>query len=300
MQATPRHNSIPILFAIEHIRPMRGGSNSQLLRASDNNFYVVKFRNNCQHPRIPVNELIAALLASHLGLPVPPFAFIDVCTELIASSPGMVIRKGSRDEPCAAGLQFGSRMPTVKMPIYDFLPDPGISLTANLTDFIGVLLFDQWTCNCDRRQVIFCRLNSRCHMRMYMIDQGFCFNAGEWNFPDNHLRGIYDQTLVYTSVTGWNSFQPWLDRIEDMRYSEMDAAMDAIPDSWNKGISRYEIERLFQTLYTRRGIMRRLILDMKAAGIFPNWGKPPEKISFDVYHKLGQIDLTCSPSSAQN
>src|SRR3974390_1735701 len=27
--------------------------------------------------------------------------------------------------------------------------------------------------------------------RTEMIDQGFCFNAGEWNFPDAPLRGLY-------------------------------------------------------------------------------------------------------------
>ena len=23
------------------------------------------------------------------------------------------------------------------------------------------------------------------------IDQGYCFNAGEWTFPDSPLRGVY-------------------------------------------------------------------------------------------------------------
>ena len=47
-----------------------------------------------------------------------------------------------------------------------------------------------------------------------MIDQGFCFNAGEWNFPDAPLRGLYARHRVYESVRGIESFEPWLTRIE--------------------------------------------------------------------------------------
>ena len=46
------------------------------------------------------------------------------------------------------------------------------------------------------------------------IDQGYCFNAGEWTFPDFPLRGVYPQNEVYARVNGWESFEPWLSRIE--------------------------------------------------------------------------------------
>jgi len=47
-----------------------------------------------------------------------------------------------------------------------------------------------------------------------MIDQGFCFNAGEWTFPDAPLRGLYTRNRVYQGVTGMESFAPWLTRVE--------------------------------------------------------------------------------------
>ena len=43
-----------------------------------------------------------------------------------------------------------------------------------------------------------------------MIDQGFCFNAGNWDFPDAPLRGLYARNRVYLGVTGMDSFGPWL------------------------------------------------------------------------------------------
>ncbi len=47
-----------------------------------------------------------------------------------------------------------------------------------------------------------------------MVDQEFCFNAGEWNFPDAPLRGLYARNRVYQEVIGRESFEPWLERIE--------------------------------------------------------------------------------------
>ena len=47
-----------------------------------------------------------------------------------------------------------------------------------------------------------------------MIDHGFCFNAGEWNFPDAPLRGIYARGMVYEQVRGMEAFEPWIARLE--------------------------------------------------------------------------------------
>ena len=54
--------------AVQHVRRMRGGAQSQLMRASDGYFYIVKFQNNPQHPRILANEILATRLADQIGL----------------------------------------------------------------------------------------------------------------------------------------------------------------------------------------------------------------------------------------
>jgi hypothetical protein len=38
-------NAAPVLSAVQQVRRMRGGSQSQLMRASDGAFYIVKFQN---------------------------------------------------------------------------------------------------------------------------------------------------------------------------------------------------------------------------------------------------------------
>ena len=65
----------------------------------------------------------------------------------------------------------------------------------NLNDFAGMLVFDKWTCNTNGRQTVFFSQQRKAgeqavvRYKTRMIDQGFCFNAGEWNFPDAPLRG---------------------------------------------------------------------------------------------------------------
>jgi hypothetical protein len=59
------------LFATQHIRRMRGGSQSHLMRASDGHYDVTKFQNNPQHVRVLANEYLASDLVYILGCPWP-------------------------------------------------------------------------------------------------------------------------------------------------------------------------------------------------------------------------------------
>ena len=67
-------NAAPVLSAVQQVRRMRGGSQSQLMRASDGGFYIVKFQNNPQDVRVLANEFFATRLGLWLGLPMPQVA----------------------------------------------------------------------------------------------------------------------------------------------------------------------------------------------------------------------------------
>jgi hypothetical protein len=55
--------------------------------AADNAYYVVKFRNNPQHPRVLVNELVCYVLLGYLQLPVPDWEIVEVPPELLNLRP---------------------------------------------------------------------------------------------------------------------------------------------------------------------------------------------------------------------
>jgi hypothetical protein len=263
-------------MAVQAIRRMRGGAQSQLMLGADEQLWVVKFKNNPQHIRVLANELIATRIAEAIGLPVPQSDVVEVSEWLIANSPEMVVEHGrGKQERCAAGLQFGSRFVGGLMPgqVVDYLPEQQLDEVRNLAEFAGMLVVDKWTGNCNGRQAVYERGPRQRKYRAIFIDQGFCFNAGEWTFPDVPLRGVFARNRVYSRVTGWNSFEPWLSRVEAFAASGLGTISEAVPPEWYGG-DLGVIEHLMETLLRRRSRMRELIEHFRDSSRqpFPNWG----------------------------
>src|SRR5271156_6077005 len=299
-----------MLRALEQIRRMRGGAQSHLMRCSDGNYYVVKFQNNPQHRRVLVNELLGTRLAARMGLPTTPVAVVEVSEELIRLTPELCVELPRSRIPCQAGLQFGSRFPgdPGRMTLHDFLPDEQLRAVANLHDFAGMLVFDKWTCNTNGRQTLFYLRGQNTERvtpparslprtgapsaalseigvagdpvearefvyETRMIDQGFCFNAGEWTFPDAPLRGLYTRNRVYQGVTGMESFAPWLARLEKgLGERVLDELGKEIPPQWYA--DDYDaLMRLLEQLHQRRSRVPELIVAAKRSDRrpFPNW-----------------------------
>ena len=264
--------------AVEFVRRMRGASQPSLLRCADGANYVVKFRNNPQHVRVLANEMLAGRLALLVGLPVPRPTFVDVPSELIAASPLLQFELGARREPCVAGLQFGSRFPGApsRTLVVDFLPDRLLRdvLKNHPKFFLGALVFDKWTCNCDGRQVIFYRLLDQegSSYSATLIDHGFCFNDGDWNFPDSPIRSLYPRRMVYREVEGLESFEPFLSRVENMEASELEECVRGIPEEWC-GERPAELSRLVERLDERRRKIRQALIEARDSSLapFPNW-----------------------------
>ena len=272
-----------MLQAVEQIRRMRGGAQSHLMRCSDGHYYVVKFQNNPQHPRILANELLGTKLAARLGLPTTPAAIVEVPEDLIRLTPELCIELPRARIACRPGLQFASRYPgdPRRLTLHDFLPDEQLRTVENLHDFAGMLVFDKWTCNTNGRQTLFFREDRAAGRvpeegsayRTLMIDQGFCFNAGDWSYPDAPLRGLYARNRVYEGVTGMESFEPWLERLAT-RITErvLDEVSREIPPAWYA--DDYDaLLRLLEQLHRRRARVRELILEAKRSNRqpFPNW-----------------------------
>ncbi len=283
-----------MLLAIEQIRRMRGGAQSHLMRCSDGHYYVVKFQNNPQHRRILVNELLGTRLAARLGLPITPPEIIQVNEELIRLTPELSMELPRSRVPCQPGLQFGSRYPgdPRRLTLHDFLPDEQLRRVENVHDFAGMLVFDKWTCNTNGRQTIFYQEPAQewrgggasppptpgaedgaPGYKTRMIDQGFCFNAGEWNYPDAPLRGLYARNRVYESITGMESFAPWTARVEkSMSQRVLAEVISDIPPEWYE--DDYDaLKRLLEQLFRRRTRIPELLLAAKntTRQPFPNW-----------------------------
>jgi hypothetical protein len=105
-----------------------------------------------------------------------------------------------------------------------------------------------------------------------MIDNGFCFNAGEWNFPDAPLRGLYARHRVYESVRGLAAFGAWMNRVENITESVLEEIYSEIPPEWY-AFEPEAIERMLGKLLRRRKLVGELIVSAwkSSAQPFPHW-----------------------------
>jgi len=277
------------VLAVQHIRRMRGGAQGQLMLGADGHAYVVKFQNNPQHKRVLANEFLASKLAVAAGLTAPEVELIDVSSWLIENTPELEMDLGRTRVRCQAGLQFGSRFAGGLMPghVVDFLPEEQLVDIRNLSEFAGILALDKWTGNANGRQAVFTRKGRERRFRAIFIDYGYCFHAGDWKFEDAPLRGVYYRNDVYREITGWESFEPWLSRIETMAAATVWAAANEVPPEWYGG-DLAEMESLVERLLARRSRIRELIegfgkSDRKP---FPKWGEPFKESAEDGWKDM--------------
>jgi hypothetical protein len=269
---------------------MRGGAQGQLMLAADGHLYVVKFRNNPQHTRVLANELLVSRLALAAGLTAPEPEVVEVSEWLIDNTPELVIEYGRRRELCSPGLNYGSRFVGGLMPgqVVDYLPEDDLAAVRNAGEFAGMLALDKWTGNANGRQAVFARRARERRYKAWFIDFGYCFHAGDWKFDDIPLRGVYYRNRVYQTIAGFDSFEPWLTRLENMPPQAIWDAANDIPPDWYGG-DMTAIEALVETLIYRRRRIRELIDDFRRSdrNPFPNWGVHAENMAAEMWPGMG-------------
>lgn len=244
------------------------------MRADDGHFYVVKFQNNPQHLRVLANELLATRLAGRVGLPVPVAEIVKVDGWLIENTPELRLDVAGVSSRLMPGLQFGARYvcDPAEGQVFDYLPESMLSRVRNLNAFAGMLVLDKWLGNANGRQAVFWKKAQERKYTASFIDQGYCFNAGEWNFPDSPLRGVYSRNYVYRQVRGWESFEPWLSSVEKLSPAAVGDVADGVPPEWTGEWGA--LEKLVERIVARREKVRELITAFRGSSRqpFPAWG----------------------------
>jgi hypothetical protein len=263
-----------IIYAIQHIRCLRGGSQAKLLRASDGYWYITKFQDNPQGIRVLANEMLASLIGRRLRLPVPHIEVIEVDDWLIEHTPELRVQCNGDSRPFTSGLHVGSRYVAEchETPVFDYLPEALAGRIENFNAFSGCLVLDKWLAHADGRQAVFTQQRSSQSWSVTFIDQGYCFNAGEWSFPDLPLQGVYYRNWVYEKVTGWHDFEPALSLAEQMDLCDLWEDAQKIPCEWY-GSDTSALCQLLETLHQRRPLIRGLIDAFRSSSRnpFPLW-----------------------------
>ena len=265
---------------------MRGGAQAHLIEGDDGAFYIVKFRNNPQHRRVLVNELISAEILNHLQIASPEYRIVNLSREFLAANPAVHILLGTQRIEIEPGWHFGSRHPGDPdlMAVYDFIPDALLSQVANPEQFLAVLVFDRWVANADGRQSVFFRALLKDWLASpgipprklgfvaSMIDNGFAFGGPYWSLPDSAITGLYPRRLVYRGVRSLQSFEPWLSRVANFPDEIFDRAYRRLPPEW-VGDDEGPLENLLEALVRRKKRIPELMKECRRAtgNPFPNW-----------------------------
>ena len=278
------------LYAIQRVRRLRGGSQAQLMRASDGQYWVVKFQCNPQGTRVLANEMFAGRLGRLFGLQMPQAEVIKVSEALIRNTPELRFDLASTRISCKPGRHLASLYEgDIEDIVLDYLPENLLSRVSNVSAFSNCLVLDKWTCNSDSRQAVFTKKPQGRAYYATLVDQRHCFNADEWNFPDSPSRGVYARTAVYAGVTGWDSFEPVLTMAEQADPTDLWRCAEAIPREWYAH-DKAALERLVDRLYQRRTKIRDLITTVRNSprNPFPNW-------SVSEHFSAGRLD-DCAPA----
>lgn len=277
--------------ATSWLRPMRGGSQTHLIKASDGHHYVIKLTNNPQGIRTLINEWFSQRILSHLKIPCPEVAVVELTADFLAANPKLGILRSQQITQPPAGWHFGSRYPgdPQVLAVYDILPDIQLVTCRNIHHFAAILAFDKWVANADSRQCVFYRARLADVLASEdkfpqpdsvmrglvasMIDHGYAFNGIYWDFPDAPGYGMYYRAEVYRKVRGWADFEPWIERIRSFPDSVLDQALHELPTAWLPANEQEAAIGLLERLLQRRTRVDRLIEATRERfpDHFPGW-----------------------------
>lgn len=227
----------------------KGLTQPQAFVCDDGYQYVIKFKENPVGVKVLVNELIANRIANLLGLPVPMGTLIY--------TPAQVITATTFQE----GIHFGILM------IPNILRHPPLALIEgayNVDCIPGMYVFDNYLVNPDRHygNIVLCTRNFG--NQIILIDHSHCFAKPQWT--DVELRELthYDKILtrgIYQNIahiiTGQNSLDRWLDRLENIAEEQLVSIVNEIPREWN--ITSQDREALLFYLTNRKRRLRSLL-----------------------------------------
>ena len=244
--------------AIRRLRPMKGGSQADLVAGTDGKYYVVKYKENPEGTRSLVNDFLGAHIFLSLGINTAPAGMIAVTPQFLQYN-GSV---GQRDPlgPCnvRAGVHFTSLYAgdPMHVVVHDLGRSAVIRKFLNQEDFIGALVADRWLAHCDSRQAIYFRHSGG--WMCQMIDFGQILGGSEWRLSDPAFFSLAMDRSVYRVERPLEHLQKWIDRVKyfpEVRLFEIAAA---IPEEW-LGRERTQFERVLDKLLVRRDKIHELV-----------------------------------------
>ena len=190
------------------LRPMRGGSQSRLVKGDDGQHYVAKLSGNPQGDRTLVNEMIGTGLLQKLGVSIPPLRILELSDDVRLATESFSFHFGRQNVPIRSGYHLGSTCPVdpSKKAIFDFIPRRLFPRIVNREDFAKAFVVDHFLGHADFRQAVFVRepgaRSEAVQFRAFLIDHGMLLSGSEWQIRDLPRSGLYFDRKIYLPNMG--------------------------------------------------------------------------------------------------
>jgi hypothetical protein len=246
-----------MLQAIKFLGTINADSKPIILRASDDNAYVTKWKFRRRENRRLINEWIEAVVLRYMGINCPDIASVQVSAD--------IIRQNRSALQAAFGLDYGNIRPG---PVFASRIDesavqvsnqPPLEQITNLSDFHAALVVDVFLCQGDKRQAIF-EKTAKGQYRAKMIDNANALESTWWQLK-TEANAVYADRNVYRDLT-----PPVLERLiaklQAMPRSVITNAVQQIPAQWLEG-EQGRLEHVMKKLWQRQRnmpfLMRRFL-----------------------------------------
>ena len=233
---------------------MRGGSQSQLVQASDGFYYVAKFAGNPQGSRTLITEWIVGHLLQRLGIITPELRVCDSPNPVPADD--LFFQVGSQREPVEGALHLGSRcrVNPETTAVFDLLTTKMLPRVSNIADFGRVFVVDCWLGQSDTRQAIYTRDRGTKDVTFsaWMIDHGQGFGGSEWDLKAVGIGGRCFNFDVYNFIDMPAVIGETVAAIRTLPDEAIYAAMHNIRKEWLAAGDREKLSTLLDAINKRR------------------------------------------------
>jgi hypothetical protein len=215
----------------QHIRNLRGGSQPNLVQASDGLLYVAKFTNNLQGPNLPFNESMGSEIYKACGLAGPKWRPLLVTDTFLDQNPDCWMQTPEGSLRPSSGLCFGSRyLGGEGVRMLEILPGTSFKRVRNHTSFWLAWLIDICAGHCDNRQALFLE-DSKGWLDAYFVDHGHLFGGPKGEMRLNFQASRYLDARIYQRVTSQQllRFQKIVESLDtDLLWKRI----QTLPDDW--------------------------------------------------------------------
>jgi len=220
-----------IVHAEQFVRKLRGSSQPMLVRASDGQLYVAKFRMNLQGPNVLFNEAAGTELYRAFGLSVPAWKQLLVSEEFIDNNPDCWIQTADGVLRPNAGLCFGSQhLGTNGARLLEILSGSGLKRVRNQMSFWMAWLLDICAEHVDNRQAIFVE-DATGGSTAFFVDHGHLFGGPTAGQRLNFLASRYLDPRMYPEV-GNKQAQEFFHAARNLNVDLLWRRIQALPTDW--------------------------------------------------------------------